>query len=381
MTRLAHAAVATLTRSGVLFALVAACNSDSPRLVAPLEPTAPSAAHGHAPSATSQSVIASGLLYPRGITFDQKGAVYVAEAGTIAGNTLSTIGTCTQVVAPVGPWLGGATGRISRITGGERTTFASALPSTLSSLGDIEGTADIAFIGHDLYAIIAVGCSRGLAHTPAGVYRIGAAGLTLVANISAFVMANPVANPNPGDFEPDGDVYSMIAVGGMLYVAEANSGQLLAVNPTSGSITRIVDISASQGHVVPTAIALLRNDILVGELRPFPAVPGAAQLLRYSTHGSLLGTIDGFTAVLGVDTDSHGNVYVLESFTCPTSHPCFPSPGSGRVTRVAPDGTRTVLATGLSFATSLRMGPDGALYVSNFGYGPPDMGEIVRITF
>ena len=52
-----------------------------------------------------------------------------------------------------------------------------------------------------------------------------------------------------------------------------------------------------------------------------------------------------------------------------------------RVTRVAPDGTRTVLATGLSFATSLRMGPDGALYVSNFGFGPPGLGEIVRITF
>ena len=40
-----------------------------------------------------------------------------------------------------------------------------------------------------------------------------------------------------------------------------------------------------------------------------------------------------------------------------------------------------MIATGLSFATSLRLGPDGALYVSNFGFGPPAMGQIVRITF
>jgi hypothetical protein len=381
MKRIARAAVATLTNGGVLLALLAACSGDVPLPSAPIEPTAPSAAHAPEPSAASQTVIASGLLFPRGMTFDQKGAVYVAEAGTITGNTLSTVGTCTQVVSPVGPWLGGATGRISRVEGDARTTVAAGLPSALNALGDVEGAADVAYVGHTLYAIIAVGCSRGLAHVPAGVYRMDSGTWTLVANISAFVRANPVANPNPEDFEPDGDAYSMVARGGLLYVAEANSGQLLAINPSSGSITRIVDISAAQGHVVPTSIALLRDEILVGELRPFPAVPGGARVLRYSHHGALLGAISGFTAVLGVETDHHANVYVLESFTCPTAAPCFPSPGSGRVTRVAPDGTRTVLATGLSFATSLRMGPDGALYVSNFGFGPPSMGEIVRITF
>jgi hypothetical protein len=44
-----------------------------------------------------------------------------------------------------------------------------------------------------------------------------------------------------------------------------------------------------------------------------------------------------------------------------------------------PDGARDVVADGLSFATALRMGPDGALYVSNFGYGPPGRGQILRI--
>ena len=72
-------------------------------------------------------------------------------------------------------------------------------------------------------------------------------------------------------------------------------------------------------------------------------------------------------------------VHVLESFTCPTAAPCFPSPGSGRVVQIAANGTRSVVASGLSVATALRMGPDGALYVSNFGFGPPASGQIIRI--
>jgi len=75
-------------------------------------------------------VIATGLLYPRGIAFDNKGVIYVAEAGTIQGNTISTAGLCTQVAPPIGPRLGGATSRISRIEGGTRTTVASGIPST-----------------------------------------------------------------------------------------------------------------------------------------------------------------------------------------------------------------------------------------------------------
>ena len=375
-TRIPH--LAALSCSAALVVL-AACG-DVPSSLAP---TTPVDAKGKPPvaSASQQTVIATGLLYPRGITFDDKGAIYVAEAGTIPGNTLSTIGVCDQVVPPVGPWLGGATGRISRIEGGTRTTVASGLPSALNSFGDVEGVADVAFVGPKLYAIIAVGCSRGLANVPAGVYRIDDGSWTLQANVSAFVRANPVANPNPEDFEPDGDVYSMVAAGGVLYVAEANSGQLLQIKPNPGRIERLADVSATQGHVVPTAIAVLRGDILVGELRPFPSVPGTAEVLRYSRNGRLEGKIGGFTTILGVETDSKGNIYVLEPYTCPTAEPCFPSPASGRVTRIAPDGTRTVLATGLSFATSLRMGPDGALYVSNGGFGPPGQGEIVRITF
>jgi hypothetical protein len=379
MSRARPPLLATLTGSAALIVL-AACG-EPPSSKAPTAPADGAGAKAPVVSTPQQTVVATGLLYPRGIAFDDKGAIYVAEAGTIQGNTISTAGLCPQVQPPIGPRLGGNTGRISRIEGGTRTTVASGIPSTLNAIGAVEGAADLAFVGKKLYAIFIGGCSRGHADSPGGVYRIENGGWTLEADISAFVKANPVAAPNAGDFEPDGDPYSMVAAGGVLYVAEANSGQLLQIKPNPGRVERLADVSATQGHVVPTAIAVMRDDILVGELRRFPAVPGTAEILRYSRNGQLEGSIGGFTSILGLDTDRKGNIYVLEPFTCATSAPCQPSPGSARVTRIAPDGTRTVLATGLSFATSLRMGPDGALYVSIGGFGPPGQGAIVRITF
>jgi len=35
-----------------------------------------------------------------------------------------------------------------------------------------------------------------------------------IANLSAFIMANPTAHENPGDFEPDGTWYSMVSARG-----------------------------------------------------------------------------------------------------------------------------------------------------------------------
>jgi hypothetical protein len=39
-----------------------------------------------------------------------------------------------------------------------------------------------------------------------------------------------------------------------------------------------------------------------------------------------------------------------------------------------------VIVEGLFFPTAMRFGPDGALYVSNKGFGPPQPGENLRVT-
>jgi hypothetical protein len=67
-------------------------------------------------------------------------------------------------------------------------------------------------------------------------------------------------------------------------------------------------------------------------------------------------------------------MYVLED----THGPGFPTPGTGRVVRVNGDGPREVIVNGLFLPTAMRFGPDGARYISNTGFGPPQPGEILR---
>jgi hypothetical protein len=330
------------------------------------------------------SVFATGLNNPRGLKFGPDGNLYVAEGGI--GGSDSTEGCCEQVVPPVGPYTGSVDGsRISKIdANGVRTTAVDNLPSSQTSAavgGLISGAADVAFIGNTLYILLGgAGCSHGVSQVPEmpnGVLRVNADGTTeLIANLSAFVMANPVAHPNPGDFEPDGTWYSMIAVGGNLYTVEPNHGELDRITP-DGQISRVIDISASQGHIVPTVVAY-RGNFYVGNLNTFPVVPGSSKIYKITPSGQISVFAEGLTTVLGVVFDRRDRMYVLETST--VAGP--PTPGTGKVIRVDPSRRQTEIASGLFFPTGMTFGPDGALYVSNVGFGPPPvgLGEILRIT-
>ncbi|HTF66625.1 MAG TPA: hypothetical protein VK638_28475, partial [Edaphobacter sp.] len=59
--------------------------------------------------------------------------------------------------------------------------------------------------------------------------------------------------------------------------------------------------------------------------------------------------------------------------------PGFPTPGLGKVVRLNRQGEIEDVATGLSVPTGMTFGPDGRLYVSNFGAAPPGAGQIVKI--
>jgi len=64
-----------------------------------------------------------------------------------------------------------------------------------------------------LYALLAgAGCSLGHPNFPNSILKVNADGSwSRLANLSTYLKLHPTKNPEPGDFEPDGTWYSLIA--------------------------------------------------------------------------------------------------------------------------------------------------------------------------
>jgi sugar lactone lactonase YvrE len=344
----------------------------------------PVSARGQALVNPKPTVVASGLNNPRGLAFGSGGTLYVAEGGT--GGTASTKGVCTQVVPPIGPYTGGFTASISRISGqGTRTVVASRLPSSQTSKASgsmASGVADVAFgPGGRLFALIAgAGCSHGLKGTSNEIVQVRPGGtVTRVANLSAFLKTHPVANPDKADFEPDGTWYSLVTAGPNFYAVEPNHQELDKVT-SGGRVSRVIDFSkffpGNTDWHGPTAMVSRGKSLYIGTLMPFPVKVGAAEVFKVNpATGRFSVFAAGLTTVLGLAFGKGGALYVLEMSVKNGG----PAPATGEVVRIM-GSHRTLVASGLNFPTGMAFGPDGNLYVSVNGFGaPPGGGQVVRI--
>ncbi|TAK72944.1 MAG: ScyD/ScyE family protein, partial [Dehalococcoidia bacterium] len=192
---------------------------------------APASAKSPVSAGTS---LATGLLSPRGMKMGPDGMIYVAEAGS-GGDIDSPTG------GPEGPSKSGFTGRISKVdpATGTRTTVVDNLPSNGTPGGDSVGPADVAFIGDQLYYVQTHGGDAyGFPGIPTGVYKVTGGSATLVADIGAYNIANPVTDISSGtqkDIEPGGNPYSMTVRDGAFYVVDGNQNQVMKVT-TDGAM-------------------------------------------------------------------------------------------------------------------------------------------------
>jgi hypothetical protein len=177
----------------------------------------------------------------------------------------------------------------------------------------------------------------------------------------------------------------MIPVGDALYAVEPNHGQVVSVSK-SGAIAQVIDISASEGHIVPTSIAEWNGQLYIGNLFLFAINPGNSRVMTVAQgdyesdlapgFGAQSGyhIVDskaGFTTVVAVDIGPDGLLYALEMSTAAG----YPALGEGKVVRVTHSGAIQNVVTGLNVPTGMTFGPDQRLYISDFGAVPaPNFG-------
>jgi plastocyanin len=306
-------------------------------------------------------LVASGLAFPRGITWDDSGQMYVALAGDGPAPDASS-GT-TDVEHAFGLFYAGFNAAVVKIDKACGVPVATGLPSGQQRSGWHQGVSSLAFLDGILYAAVdGAGSARGNPNNPSGVYMIGSnGGWAAVASLDAWMPAHPVSDV-PGDLDPNGEPYSLIVDGSSLVLSESNSGQLLRVSP-DGTITRIVDLS--DPHRVPTGLAMDKDgNFYVGTLGVTPYPDGSSLVFKITPDGKTETVWTGLTMVTDLAIGPDGALYALEMSTGNTTEPPFYQRNTGKMVRQTGPTSAEDVVTGLDLPISMQFGPDGAFYIS-----------------
>lgn len=342
-------------------------------------------------------LVASGLESPRGIAFGPDNSLFVVEAG-VAGDD------CVEVPEP--PAFGdpilcfGATGAVTMVADGVQDRVVTGLPSHRTG-GQITGAQDIA-IDDSGQIFVTIGYAQDPAYRDDLVDMANLMGQLVSVNHDGTV--SPVAdlalheldtNPEPtgGDhsnpfgvvMHDSGFIVVDSAGNDLLRVAEDGSISTVATFPP-----QMVEVPAGSDDEpatmvpmasVPTSVAIGPDGAYyVGEFAGYPFVPNMSRLWRVVPGQAPEVFATGFTAVIDLTFDDDGRLYVLEAVRdgLGAIDPTNPSTLEGALIRLETDGTRTTLVNaGLLFPTSVAIGPDGMVYVTNNGI-VPGQGQVVR---
>jgi sugar lactone lactonase YvrE len=327
------------------------------------------------------TVVASGLLSPRGLALGANGSFFVAEAGKGGARPCG--------VGPLGEMCVGRTGHLTQVSAGELDRLVRLSSIALADGSTAFGPHDVALsedgpliatigLGGHLETREQFGPRGSLLGTLVRVTRTGR--VTVIADIAAFEEEN---DPN-GD-GADSDPYGILREGTRNIVTDAGGNSLLRVSDRGRIRTiavfpdRNVDFEGEPVPMdsVPTAVVRGPDGALyVSELTGFPFPVGEARVYRVEPGQDPEVWATGFTNIIDIAFDATGNLYVVE-----IAHNSLASDApTGAVLRVSPDGSTTtvVLDQGLSFPTSVVIAENGNLLVTNCGVCPGG-GEVLEI--
>lgn len=323
--------------------------------------------------AASVTTVMSNLDNPRGLAFGPDGALYVAEAGR------GGAGPC--VVLRGTPQCYGPTGAVSRLLDGVQERVVEGLPSYADpEAAEVSGPQDVAFLGR-----LGGQVSIGLGADPAERAGFGPAGSqfgTLVRfapdgswEVDVDVSAHEAAH-NPAGGPVDSNPFGLTVHRSLRYVADAGANTLLRIDAAGGiaTVATFPSRPVRGTDAVPTTVELGPDGAwYVGELTGVPFTDGAARIYRLGRAAAPEIHLQGFKTIIDMAFGADGSLYVLEHATGPVFFP-----GPGRVLKVAPDGTRTVVYAELERPAGLLVADDGTLYVSNRSTSVLT-GEVLRI--
>lgn len=329
------------------------------------------AARPAAQTPTTVQVYASGFVNPKQITFGPDGTLYVAEAGA-PGDVTVALPSGYGGSGPIG-----RNGRISRVPpgSGQRQDLVTGLPN-IGIYGGIEmlGASGVAFLNGQLYEVAA-------GHITASplLSRVAPDGtMTTVADVGAFNRDNPPPADN-GDAIPTGNPFGMIAYQGNLYITDGNYNRVLKATP-DGSLSII---AAFANDPTTTGISLGPDgNFYVAQFGLEPYLAGSSHIDRVTPDGQITeGVVKNLTNAIDTAFAPDGTMYVLQFVSQFDAVQRRYAPFGGKVLRVLPDGSTQPVVTNLMFPTAMTFGPDGALYVTNYGNeGNEGEGQVLRIT-
>jgi len=349
---------------------------------------------GGTPAQAGVSTVMSGLDNPRGLAFSPNGALYVAEAGR--GGT----GPCVANGAGENRCYG-PTGAITRFWKGKQERVVEGLPSHAvyghpnqllfpngSSASGPNGVSCQGTGGAYVTLGLGGGAAFQDAYGAAGermgtIIHVATSGQwRIVADVASYEFA---ANPDGGP--ADSNPFGILAEPGARYVADAGANALFLLAPDGAVETVAVfprvphpnfPLGPPTAEAVPTTVARGPDGALyVGQLTGFPFASGVASVYRVVPGQPPAVHCTGFTTILDIAFGPEGEMYVVENAQGSVLPP-LPA-NSGRLLRVEPDCSRNTVPVPLDRPTSVVVGPDGAIYVTNHGVSA-GAGEVLKIT-
>lgn len=327
------------------------------------------------PTASPITFVASGLSNPRGFTWGDDGALYLALAG---------IGGQTVLVQSEGyTAVGDPTSSVVKIENGCTAPVAAGIPSVLwAEVGWIWGAMDVEFLDGQLYVLVSgSGPQWGTPDRASGIYRVEDDGsITIVNNISEWLPNNPPELVAPDYAGMDGSEFDMEPNGDAFIVSVADGGQIIKAIP-DGEMTLYADLSAD--HLVPTGIAVdAEGNTFVGFETTPPYPNGASKVVKIAPDGTVSDVWTGLTAVTDVELGPDGVLYAAEMSIDNSEEPPFLNSTSGRIVRqTGPDSLEAVV-TDAPPPVGIGFDGDGALYFDFPAYGAnagEGIGAIARV--